>query len=211
MYTYHYMQPEAYRFSLDSVRFAEFVAGELSARPDLSQVKVLDLCAGCGVIGFELTWHLRELRHVDFIEVQSVYASYFQQNCDIVNRSELQLQWREMNYEELEKPEWRERYDLILCNPPYFMPHQGTLSPSEFKNRCRFYLDSTFDHLIKAMINALTEEGSAYFLLRSLKQNGSDLYATLDRLLQCKTVTWNKIASVRGNDIVQLQKQRVVE
>lgn len=206
MFTYSYKQPDAYHFSLDSIHLAEWVAQHLQSRSDLRTVRVLDLCAGCGVIGLELSWYLRELRQFDFVEVQEIYTSYFQENVAIVNRPELQLRWHLLNYELLLENEWKEKFDLIVSNPPYFQPTQGMLSPSEFKNRCRFFLDSSMANFIRAIINTLAYQGQAYFLLRSLKQHGYDSYSEVQRIVQHTTATVKKISEIRGTDLILIQK-----
>ena len=206
VFTYHYMQPKEYRFSLDSIHLAAWVATELKSHPYLDKLRILDLCAGCGVIGFELLWHLRSVKQLDFVEVQDVYTDYFYQNVAIVNRPELQLRWHLLNYEALLGKEWESKFDLILSNPPYFRPEHGTLSPSEFKNRCRFFLDSSFAQFVLAIVNALAAGGKAYFLLRPSLQHGYDLFAELTNLLQGTHVTSKKISQVRGTDIVLLEK-----
>ena len=73
-YTYNYKQPAQYRFSLDSIHLAKFVATQLKSHSNLGTIRVLDLCAGCGVVGFELSWHLPAIRQIDFIEVQDIYT-----------------------------------------------------------------------------------------------------------------------------------------
>jgi tRNA1Val (adenine37-N6)-methyltransferase len=206
MFTYNYKQPEAYHFSLDSIHFAEFIAEHLQSRMNLGAMRVLDLCAGCGVIGLELSWYCRELRQFDFIEIQEIYAPYFQENVALVNRPELELRWHLLNYDVLLEKHWENTYDLILSNPPYFHAGHGMLSPSTFKNRCRFFLDSTFANFILALANTLAPRGEAYFLLRPLKQHGYDVFAEIKTLLQDKDISVKKIAAIRGTDIVLLQK-----
>lgn len=206
MFTYKYSQPDEYHFSLDSIHLAELVANDLKTSPHLEGLRVLDLCAGCGVIGIELSWYLQDIRRIDFIEVQEIYTDYFYKNVALVNRPELQLRWHRMNYDELLNANWKNQYDLIISNPPYFQPNQGMLSPSEFKNRCRFYLDSTFGNFIYAMVNALAENGIAYFLLRSLKQHGSDVFSDMQRVLHNMPVSIEKIGDVRGTDVILLKK-----
>nr|HAT8715403.1 methyltransferase [Legionella jordanis] len=205
-YTYNYQQPDEYHFSLDSVHLAKFVATQFKSSLYLSSLKVLDLCAGCGVIGFELSWHLRELRHIDFIEIQNVYTEHFFQNLANINRPELQCRWHLLNYDELHKTEWTGKFDLIISNPPYFLPDHGTLSPSQFKNRCRFFLDSSFKSYILAIVNTLTNKGKAYFLLRSLKHHGLDLFLETQEILQGTSITVQKISRIRGTDIILLEK-----
>lgn len=206
MFTYQYAQPDEYHFSLDSIHLAEFVAARLQSRKDISSLRVLDLCAGCGVVGMELSWYAPALRQIDFIEVQDTYTSFFYQNVKIVNRPELQLRWHLLNYDVLLKKDWQAQYDLIVSNPPYFQPQHGMLSPSEFKNRCRFYLDSTFENYIFSLVNALASGGEAYFLLRSLKQHGHDLFSDVQSLLQKSPVLVEKVTIIRGTNLVLIKK-----
>lgn len=138
-FTYNYKQPDEYHFSLDSIQLAQFVATQLKFHPAPGSLRILDLCAGCGVIGMELSWHLQAIRQIDFVEIQDIYTEYFYQNLAHINRPELQFRWHLLNYEELHAKKWEGRFDLIISNPPYFQPGHGVLSPSEFKNRCRFF------------------------------------------------------------------------
>lgn len=205
-FTYNYKQPDEYHFSLDSIQLAQFVATQLNTGSDLGSLRVLDLCAGCGVIGMELSWHHPTIRHIDFVEVQDIYTEYFYQNLTHINRPELQFRWHLLNYDELHQPNWKNKFDLIISNPPYFQPGHGTLSPSEFKNRCRFFLDSSFENYIRALENSLTNKGKAYFLLRPLTHHGFDLIAEMHHALREPSTTIKKVARIRGTDIILLEK-----
>lgn len=205
-FTYHYKQPEEYHFSLDSIELARFVAKELESQTDLDSLRVLDLCAGCGVIGIELSWHLEAIRSIDFIEVQDIYTEYFHQNIANVNRPELQCRWHLFNYDELHEKKWEGTFDLIVSNPPYFLAGHGMLSPSQFKNRCRFYLDSSFQSYIRALENSLATNGKAYFLLRPLKHHGIDLFSDIEKILENTSISVKNISHNRGSDIILLQK-----
>lgn len=107
-FTYNYKQPDEYHFSLDSVQLAQFVATELQSHSALSSLRILDLCAGCGVVGMELSWHLPAIRQIDFIEVQDIYTDYFHQNLAHINRPELQCHWHLINYDELHEKSGKE-------------------------------------------------------------------------------------------------------
>lgn len=206
MFTYLYAQPDFYHFSLDSIEFARFVAGQIAQRADLADLNALDLCAGCGVIGFELSWHLPQLKKIDFIEVQTAYTSYFQQNVELVNRKELQLNWFVLNYDVLHTKSWENKYDLIISNPPYFHPNHSMLSPSHEKNRCRFFIDSNFENYILAIVNSLAPNGEAYILLRSLSMHGIDVFDNLNRCLIDTTVTATMLTNIRGTCVGLLKK-----
>ncbi|KTD00240.1 methyltransferase [Fluoribacter gormanii] len=205
-FTYNYKQPEEYHFSLDSIHLAKFVATQFKSDTDLGSLRILDLCAGCGVIGIELSWHLQAIRQIDFIEVQDIYTEYFHQNIATVNRPELQLRWHLLNYDALHERKWEGKFDLTISNPPYFQPGHGVLSPSQFKNRCRFYLDSSFESYIRALENSLANNGKAYFLLRSLKHHGLDLFSDIQKILKDTSATAKIISHIRGSDIVLLEK-----
>ena len=205
-FTYNYQQPDEYHFSLDSIHLAKFVATQLKFHANLDSLKILDLCAGCGVIGMELSWHLQAVRQIDFIEIQDIYTEYFYQNLAIVNRPEVQFRWHLLNYDELHEKKWESKFDLMISNPPYFQVGHGMLSPSKFKNRCRFYLDSSFPSYIRALENSLANKGKAYFLLRPLKHHGLDLFSDIPKILQETSVTAKKISHIRGTDIILLEK-----
>ena len=205
-FTYNYKQPDEYHFSLDSIHLARFVATQLKSNTDLGSLRVLDLCAGCGVIGIELLWHLQAIQQIDFVEIQDIYTEYFYQNLANIHRPELQIRWHLLNYDELHEKEWEGKFDLTVSNPPYFQPGHGMLSPSTFKNRCRFYLDSSFQNYIRALENSLANKGKAYFLLRPLKQHGIDLFSDTQKILQETSATVKKISYIRGADIILLEK-----
>lgn len=208
-YTYDYFQPKEYHFSLDSVFLAQKVA-ELTKNNNLDVLKVLDLCAGCGIIGLELSLHSPKHLSIDFLEIQDVYRSYFEKNVEMiypdkVNKLEL-YHFLNLNYESLLKPEFENSYDLIVCNPPYFFKGEGLLSPSEFKNRCRFFLDSNFKTLIEATLHALKKGSCAYLLVRSGVHHGRSPINEINDILNASGVA-KIIDNVRGTDIVEIRKE----
>lgn len=173
--TFHYSQPSEYHFSHDSVFLAREIFERHSDKLAQNNVKILDLCAGCGIVGMDMIFHqLKEKSfsgEVDFLEVQECYQMHFAKNKEIMQGyfpdHALNFNWLQKNYAATEK----KKYDVIVSNPPYFIIGQGVLAPSEFKNRCRFYIDSDWQTMIHFMKESLNPGGIAYFLVREELKN----------------------------------------
>lgn len=208
-YTYDYFQPEEYHFSLDSVFLAQKVAEIISSRSPIE--RALDLCAGCGIIGLELSLFSSLNFKIDFLEVQELYLPFFKKNVEMIypNEPEDRFTFLNLNYQCLNLPEHKEVYDLIVCNPPYFFKGEGLLSPSDFKNRCRFFLDSDFETLIKACNHSLKSGGSAFLLVRSGTHHGRIPIDEINRILgTTKNRSSAKIIDqIRGTDIIEIRKE----
>jgi tRNA1Val (adenine37-N6)-methyltransferase len=211
-FTTPYSQPEAYRFSLDSIEFAKWVGQSVAstAQIDHTKLRVLDLCAGCGVIGFELLFHLPEIRQIDFIEIQEVYRDHFAVNLrnvsDSLPRPSRDLRWVEANYTELTGAvAWRGRYDLVLCNPPYFEPQQGRRPPNNFKSRCRFFLDASFRDLLRSIKWITAPGGQAYVLIRDLHDHPHTQHMRRIELGEIWGAQGQAVAQIRGTSIYRYQ------
>lgn len=208
-YTFQYSQPEEYRFSHDSVFLARQVF-ELFIPDQIKSLRALDLCAGCGIIGLDFIFHSFNEQGVaplamDFLELQEIYLPHFEVNRERLGTTPTQIRFLKKNYRELEKPEFKDRYDLILCNPPYFFPNMGKPSPSNFKNRCRFFIDSDFATLLNGIANSLAGNGAAYMLLRDLPQHGWDSLKEARSLLNedCEV---QLLGDIRGTHLVKIVK-----
>ncbi|ASD62959.1 methyltransferase [Bdellovibrio bacteriovorus] len=203
-FTFNYSQPEEYRFSHDSVFLARQVFELLNE--DLGTMTALDLCSGCGIVGLDFLYHCKSENRAypsgfDFMEVQDVYREHFEKNRAAFGDNPPSVNFVNQNYESLRTAEFSGRYDLILSNPPYFRINQGKLSPSEFKNRCRFFIDSDFTNLIRGIDAALKPQGRAYILLRDLQDHGWNPLEEARRLLNGHREI-KKVADIRGTPLV---------
>ncbi|XGC80456.1 methyltransferase [Bdellovibrio bacteriovorus] len=208
-FTFQYSQPEDYHFSHDSVFLARQVFESLEKK-DFRSLRALDLCAGCGIIGLDFLFHCKQSSgpvpaQFDFLEVQEIYKSHFEANVKSLGTIPSDIRFLNYNYNELLKLDFHKRYDLVLCNPPYFRHGQGKLSHSEFKNRCRFYLDSDFKTLLLALQNSLSDHGKAFILLRDLSDHGWNAFAEAKEILG-PSFNVEKVFDVRGTDVVCLTR-----
>ncbi len=212
-FTFSYSQPEAYQFCQDSVLASLAIADDLlkTEPAEASAFKALDACAGCGVMAFELmhalgTANRREaIASFDFLEVQPVFEAHFHENLVRTKNSALASRWLNSNYSVLQSDEFREKYDLIIANPPYFEKEESTLSENKINNRARFFLDSTFETLLRGFRNALTPTGRAYFLMKSGKKHGRDaLTSARVGFFDCQ---FKRLTDVRGTDLIKMVRQ----
>ncbi len=206
-YTFEYSQPSEYHFSHDSVFLARRVF-DYYREMNLMPARGLDLCAGCGIIGLDFLFHCqseleRKPQSFDFLEVQSVYANHFSENLHRSKIFNTNIQFLNENYDLLLGADRAQAYDLILCNPPYFYLGQGKLSPSEFKNRCRFFLDSDLKNLIAAIVNSLAPGGSAFILLRDQLEHGWSAKEEVQNLLSAR-FKMESLDDVRGTGLIKI-------
>ena len=206
IYSYNYHQPEEYRFSLDSVFLAQRVAEVLKTQHAPADLQALDLCSGCGVIGLELNFHFKKLQKIDFLEVQEVYRPFFEKNIKQAQSEFSEFNFLSMNYADLLHDSFKEKYDVIVSNPPYFFLGEGLLSPNDFKNRCRFFIDSDFQKLITATLFSLKPHGRAFLLIRPGSHHGRNLHDEVKKL--CAGLARVQILDeVRGTNIIELIKE----
>jgi len=217
--TFNYSQPDEYRLSHDSVFLARRVFEYLQQHGStLNNLISLDLCAGGGVVGLDLLFHLQSLKndfvniaHFDFLEIQDVYLPHFTRNVDALKKKfpalSARTQFIQANYAELvQQNHFENKYDLIVCNPPYFRPGQGLLSSSDFKNRCRFFIDSDFKSLIQGIAKSLKPEGRAFVLIKSLDKHGINIDHEIDSFHT--GLKFQKLLPVRSTDLYFFQKAK---
>lgn len=215
-YTFKYAQPSEYQYSHDSVFLAR-LAYEYVVKNKSDITKVLDLCAGCGIVGMDFLFHLQKNKIQlplvsDFLEIQDLYEPYFIENLKVLNEKlnrDLSSDFINLNYAAVtDYPVLSEKYNFIFSNPPFFHKGHGTLSHSEFKNRCRYFLDSDLKGLISAIQYLLSPGGTALVLIKDLKQHGIDIYNQL--LESTNGLTFQKIDTLRGTDLFELVKPLVI-
>lgn len=208
-YTFNYSQPEEYRLSHDSVFLARRAFEEMQG-VDLAQGRGLDICSGSGIIGMDFLFHRRANNEsvptsFDFVEIQDVYVPHFNENVKRLGPIDSELQFVNCNYNELQQPKFADMYDIVLSGPPYFLTWQGKLSPSEFKNRCRFFIDSDLPNFFLGIANCLKKTGRAYILLRDLPEHKWDVIAEAREICAGK-LNVDIVGDIRGTHFVLLTR-----
>lgn len=147
-----YHQPVFYRFNEDSLLLVREVAAVRTTAKNL-----LDIGAGSGVIGIELANKLG-VQNVHFLELQRDWGPVLERNvAEFLPGRETQIFWDSVS-------RWKPgmKYDLIVSNPPYYLPGNGQLSPDPVRAKCRSFLEDDWKTLGEKIVVALAPGGSAY-------------------------------------------------
>ena len=111
---------DLYRFSSDAVllsKFASFKKGD----------KVIDLCAGSGIVGLHFYALHKDLKSVKEVEIQPELTDLCRRS---VEYNGLQSVFTVDNIPLQELPTGENgRYSLVLCNPPYKKAGSGETNP----------------------------------------------------------------------------------
>jgi tRNA1(Val) A37 N6-methylase TrmN6 len=165
-----YDQPGFYRFNEDSIRLVSWILEQ-----DLTPENILDLGAGCGVIGIELARSLKP-KGLTLLEVQKEFLSSLELNCrkflhDITNYSIYIESF--FNFSPICK------YDLIVSNPPYYLPGRGEMAHDPNRAVARSFLIDSWSVLLNKILVSLSKEGRAFVVLK----NNNDLMPPISQVV----------------------------
>ena len=155
-----YQQPRFYRFNEDSIRLVKWII-EKKIKPH----KILDLGAGCGVIGIELARALNP-EVLTLVDVQTVFLTFMKKNCQFFVPSSTQYSIHINSYSNF-SPLFK--YDLIVCNPPYYLPGRGEVSKDANRALARTFLLDSWPILLKTISESLADDGRAFIVLKNDK------------------------------------------
>lgn len=152
-----YRQPDFYRFNQDSLKLVKWVLEQVK-----ESKRILDLGAGSGVIGIELA-RLLCAENLDLVEVQSEYLPFLQQNIREQLPASTQAEIYLSSF-----GEWQphKKYDVIVCNPPYFLPKHGEPSRDLKRNIARSFVIDDWAVLLNKILASLSLEGKAFLVIR---------------------------------------------
>jgi tRNA1Val (adenine37-N6)-methyltransferase len=164
-----YSQPLFYRFNSDSIELAKHVVNSIKGK---KISKMADAFCGCGIIGMEILRSGLMVDELFFIEKNNEFISHLEVNKNLFLKIFLNQTTIHIENKDLLKTEHRS-YDLIVANPPYFYSNKARPSPSQNKNKARFFDELTFFAVAVFMGSRLSPEGRAYILYR-LDQVGEE-------------------------------------
>lgn len=170
-----------YRFNLDPVLLSGFVG---------RAEHVLDLGAGCGVIGTLLLAQGKAGR-VTSVEIQTELADHARRNV-LENGDEKLHTIVEGDLRTVELP----TVDCVVFNPPYFRAGEGRSAPDPGREMARRERHGTLADFISRGLAALATGGSLYIVLR------------VDRLQEISETLENFGAAIVKTRLVQSRPER---
>jgi tRNA1(Val) A37 N6-methylase TrmN6 len=153
-----YHQPSFYRFNEDSLNLVKFVASKVE---HISSI--LDLGAGSGILGIELS-NILLPKKLCLVEAQYEWEPYVSYNVDKFLSLEIQSRIFFSTFGDW-MPE--ESFDLIISNPPYFLPGHGQKSPDKRREISRSFIIDGWSVLFNKISKALSPRGQAFIVVRN--------------------------------------------
>lgn len=155
-----YEQPDFYHFNEDSLKLVTFVTEHVS-----SAWNILDAGAGCGVIGIELAKKLKA-RHLTLLEVQDEYSPFLKKNISLQGSPDIATEVVISSFSQWNpsKP-----YDLIVSNPPYYLPGHGEASGDPSRDIARSFKVDGWRVFLEMMMKALSPNGKAFVVIKNNK------------------------------------------
>ena len=155
-----YSQPKFYHFSDCSIKLASFVLSEVKLHQGL---RVIDICAGSGVVGLELIQKAKANFSIDFCEIQQEFVTCLKENIKKaggVNGEVFPIPFDQLSG----------CYDLILCNPPFFDLGEGRLPTNPKRMMAKYFSVGSFEMLYATFARLFSGAGELFTIGASYKK-----------------------------------------
>lgn len=150
--------PSVFSFSLDAVLLSRFVS------VPIQKGQIVDLCSGNGVIPLFLS--ARTKAKIVGVEIQERLFNMAERSVQY-NGLENQITMIQGDVKEIPLELGIEKYDVVTCNPPYFLAHElSDKNVSEHYAIARHEIHLTLDEAIYSASRLLKQGGKAAFVHR---------------------------------------------
>lgn len=151
-----YSQPEFYRFNQDSLQLVKWIQ-----KTSIAPKQILDLGAGSGIIGIELARVLNP-ETLTLVEVQAEFLPHLESNCLNFLPATVEKSICIKSFSEFKT---NQQFDLIVCNPPYYLPGRGELPKNPQRAIARTFVVDSWGVLLSQVAANLSATGKGYMTL----------------------------------------------
>jgi tRNA1Val (adenine37-N6)-methyltransferase len=159
---------------------------------------ILDIGAGTGLIALMLAQR-SDAEQIDAIEIDEDAYEQCVENFENSPWADRLFCFHASLDEFAEEPE-DEKYDLIVSNPPYFVPNERELELPENRKKARFYDSLPFEDLINYAAQLLSETGELAVVVPFAEEEKIVAYAG------AKSLFPNRITRVRGTEKAPIKR-----
>jgi len=142
--------PDVFNFSLDSMLLAYFATINKNVK------LICDLCTGNAPIPMYLT--LRTNAKIVGVEIQEYISNLANMSIE-KNHLENQIEIINDNLINVNEKIGKHKYDLVLCNPPFFKIGSHNVNPNDAKAIARHEILATLDDIVKEASLLLNSKG----------------------------------------------------
>lgn len=124
---------------------------------------MLDLGAGCGVIGIEMA-NLLRCEFLTLLELQDDFHPHLEINLKQQLKTSLESEIIKSSF-----GEWKpnRKYDLIVCNPPYYLPGRGQGNKDPRRELARSFVKDDWLTLMRLIESTLAPGGRGFLVIKN--------------------------------------------
>lgn len=157
-----YHQPSFYHFNEDSILLVKTVLEDYQLG---SNENILDLCAGCGVVGIEYLNNHPEpdtIETLTFIESNQKFEESLTVNIEsLVKNKAINI---DVTFKDLSQCHLSKKMDVILSNPPFYSIDSHRISENVDRRKCRSFEPGFMEGFLKFLRDNLSPRGHAFFI-----------------------------------------------
>lgn len=161
---------------------------------------ILDIGAGTGILSLMLAQRASEMRsHIDIIDAIEIDDDAYEQCVDNFEASpwgDLLFCYHASLEEFVEDIE--DKYDVIICNPPFYSENYKTENPS--RDLARFQDAMPFEHLVESASKLLSEKGTFSVIIPFTEEETFSALASKFNLFP------SRILHVKGNPSSEIKR-----
>ncbi len=173
-------EKDAFSFSLDTLLLGYFAQIKIH-----DNYKVVDLCSGNAAASIYMSYFNRA--HYDAVEIQADMADQASRSIKL-NELENRIEVHCLNALEAPKKLGKDKYDMVVVNPPYFkVPKVHVINPDEKKALARHELAINLEQIIKVSSDMLKMKGKMFMVHRP-ERLGEIMHYCLENHLSVKWV-----------------------
>lgn len=146
-----------YRFSIDPVLLAHFVRLK-------KEESVLDLGAGCGIIGLILLYRFsHRISSLSAFELQPGLAALCRENV-LTNSYQEKMNVRQGDLRTIRNFFPAGSFSTVVCNPPFYTPGRGRTSSNPEALVARHQIECSFDEILSAAAYVVKNKGKLFLI-----------------------------------------------